>query len=69
MAVLRYSGRWTEGNYQTHRNELLASLDRAGIRTAAEPVLSRYNGPLSIPLLRRNEVAVEIDRLPGGPHD
>ena len=64
MAVLRYSGRWTEGNYQTHRNELLASLDRAGIRTAAEPVLSRYNGPLSIPLLRRNEVAVEIDRLP-----
>lgn len=64
MAVLRYSGRWTEGNYQTHRNELLASLALAGIRTVAEPVLSRYNGPLSIPLLRRNEVSVEIDRLP-----
>jgi hypothetical protein len=64
MAVLRYSGRWTEGNYVTHRDELLATLAKAGVRIAGEPVLSRYNGPLSLPFLRRNEVSVEIDRLP-----
>ncbi len=69
LAVLRYPGRWTESNYVTHRDELLANLAKAGIRTVGEPVLSRYNGPLSIPFLRRNEVSVEIDRLPGGPHD
>lgn len=65
MAVRRYSGRWTEGNYRAHRDELLAGLAMAGIRTSGEPSLSRYNGPLSIPFLRRNEVSVEIDRLPG----
>jgi len=64
MAVIRYSGRWTEGNYVTNRDELLATLAKAGIMTAGEPVLSRYNGPLSLPFLRRNEVSVEIDRLP-----
>jgi SOUL heme-binding protein len=64
MAAIRYSGRWTEGNYVTNRDELLATLAKAGIMSAGEPVLSRYNGPLSIPFLRRNEVSVEIDRLP-----
>jgi hypothetical protein len=68
MAVLRYSGRWTESSYVTHRDELLATLAKAGIRTAGEPVLSRYNGPLSIPFLRRNEVSVEVDRLPTEIH-
>ena len=63
-AVLRYSGRWTEGNYMAHRDELLATLARAGISTLGEPVLSRYNGPLSVPFLRRNEVSIDIDRLP-----
>lgn len=68
MAVLRYSGRWTGRNDRAHQNELLAGLASAGIRTAAEPVLSRYNAPLSLPFLRRNEVSVEIDRLPPESH-
>lgn len=65
LAVRRYSGRWTESNYRTHRDELLTALAMAGITTCGEPRLSRYNGPLTLPFLRRNEVSVEIDRLPG----
>lgn len=65
MAVLRYSGRWTESNYDEHRAELLKGLETAGIRTTGEPQLARYNAPFTLPILRRNEVLVEVDRLPG----
>ena len=64
MAVLRYSGRWTESNYAAHRDELLRSLTGAGIRPLSEPTLARYNAPFSLPFLRRNEVLIEVDRAP-----
>ena len=66
MAVLRYPGRWTESNYVAHRDELLRALATAGIRPSGEPRLARYNAPYTLPFLRRNEVSVEIDRLPDG---
>ena len=65
VAVLRYSGRWTESNYVEHRDELLKILAEQGIRTSGEPWLARYNAPFSLPFLRRNEVLVEVDRAPG----
>lgn len=67
MAVRRYSGRWTERNYQENRDALLRVLGAASITPLAEPQLARYNSPFSLPPLRRNEVLVEIDRVPPGP--
>lgn len=64
MAVLRYSGRWTESNYAARRDELLRSLANAGIRPLSEPTLARYNAPFALPFLRRNEVLIEVDRAP-----
>jgi hypothetical protein len=64
MAVLRYSGRWTERNFAVHRDELLQALAAAGINPAGEPQLARYNAPYTLPFLRRNEVLVNVDRLP-----
>ncbi|MSR09814.1 MAG: heme-binding protein [Gammaproteobacteria bacterium] len=64
VAVLRYSGRWTEGNYLQHRDELLQGLSQAGIKPSGEPWLARYNGPFSLPFLRRNEVLIKVDRVP-----
>ncbi len=64
MAVLRYAGRWTERNYQGQRAELLERLSVAGVATLGEPRLARYNGPLSLPMFRRNEVQVEVERAP-----
>jgi hypothetical protein len=65
MAVLRYSGRWTEGNYIANRDNLLRILAAAGVHTLSEPQLARYNAPFSLPFLRRNEVLVEVDKVPG----
>lgn len=64
VAVLRYSGRWTERNYLVRLDELSQALTAVDVRTVGEPWLARYNAPFSLPFLRRNEVLVEVDRLP-----
>jgi hypothetical protein len=63
MAVRRYSGRWTESKYRLHEETLLSALDANDIATIGHPVLARYNSPFSLPLMRRNEVMIEM--LPG----
>jgi hypothetical protein len=62
VAALRYSGRWTEGNYQKHERRLLVALDDDGYATIAPPMLARYNGPMTPWFLRRNEVLVEVEK-------
>jgi len=61
VAVLRYSGRWTEKNYAGHLAELRATLTAAGITTHGEPILARYNAPYVLPFLRRNEVWLTLN--------
>ena len=60
MAVRRYSGRWTQSNYNRHKATLRTALDDAGIVLKGEPVLARYNSPFSLPMMRRNEVMIEV---------
>lgn len=55
-AVIRYSGTWSQSNYQEHLGLLRTTLDAAGVATQGEPVLARYNGPMTPWFLRRNEV-------------
>ena len=61
VAVRRYSGRWTEKGYAKHEAILMQALSSSNIEPVAQPILARYNSPFSIPMLRRNEVIVEID--------
>ena len=63
-AVLRYSGRWTESNYKEKRAALLETLEQASITPIGEVQSAQYAPPSTPPFLRRNEVLVEIDRLP-----
>lgn len=68
MAVRRYSGRWTDSRYQQNRKILSDAIKNADLETLGEPVLARYNSPFSLPMLRRNEVMVEVEapHLRGG---
>ncbi len=55
-AAIRYSGTWSQANYQEHLALLKAALDAAGLATQGEPVLARYNPPITPWFLRRNEI-------------
>jgi hypothetical protein len=64
MAVLRYSGRWTDQNFLSKRDELRAVIDAEAIGRIGEFESAAYDPPFMPPFLRRNEVMVEVDRLP-----
>jgi hypothetical protein len=59
-AVIRYSGTWSQSNYQEHLALLKAALDAAGVATQGEPVLARYNAPFTPWFLRRNEIWLNL---------
>ena len=61
MAVIRYSGRWTEKKYEQNLQGLRSVLLSENIRSIGNPVLARYNSPFSLPIMRRNEVMLEVN--------
>jgi len=61
VAVLRYSGFWSQANYDQHLAELQAALRAAKISWTGEPVLSRYNSPMTPWFMRRNEIWLKLD--------
>jgi effector-binding domain-containing protein len=65
MAVVRYSGTWSEKGYQNNKNELNAWIAKNGFRVMGEPVWARYNAPFMPWFLRRNEVLVPIAMTAG----
>jgi hypothetical protein len=56
LAVIRFSGFWSQSNYDEHLSQLTAALQAAGLGWAGEPVYSRYNAPFTPWFLRRNEI-------------
>ncbi len=56
VAVILYSGFWTDANYERHRAQLEAALTAAGLAASGPPVYSRYNPPFTPWFLRRNEI-------------
>ena len=61
-AVLRYSGFNTEAKIQQKTNELVAWLAAQKIKPLGSPQLARYNPPWTLPMFRRNEIMLEIER-------
>jgi len=60
MAVLGFSGRWTDRNIRQHQAELMSKLEKTAVKIIGEPEFAAYNAPFRPPFMRRNEVMVEI---------
>ena len=58
LAVVRFSGSWSNENFAAEESRLLAALEDTPWRAAAPPVAFRYDPPWTLSFLRRNEVAV-----------
>ncbi len=64
VAVIRYSGFWSEANYNEHLAKLQASMRAAGLVPEGESVYSRYNPPFTPWFLRRNEIWLRLAQTP-----
>ncbi|OAL80824.1 heme-binding protein [Acinetobacter sp. SFB] len=60
MAVVRYSGMWSEKNYLSHELELVAWMKKMGLTPTGNAVWARYNPPFTPWFLRRNEVMIPV---------
>jgi hypothetical protein len=60
MAVIRYSGFWSESNYNEHLAKLQTALRAAGLAWTGEAVYARYNAPFTPWFMRRNEIWLHL---------
>jgi len=60
MAVIRYSGFWSESNYMQHKTQLEGWINAQKLLPAGEPILARFNSPMTPWFLRRNEVQIPV---------
>jgi hypothetical protein len=64
VAVIRFSGFWSDANYQEHLLRLQSTLVTNGLTSVGEPVYSRYNAPFTPWFLRRNEIWLHLANSP-----
>lgn len=61
-AVRRFSWYTTAERVQKQINSLLQVLDRDDKVAISSPSVARYNPPLSMPLILRNEIIIQVDQ-------
>lgn len=61
LAVRRFSWRPTENRIDRETEALIERLEEANVSIAGEPFSMGYDPPWTLPFLRRNEVAVEVE--------
>jgi hypothetical protein len=61
VAVISFSGFWSESNFAEHTAILERFLLSQGTAIVSEPTLARYNMPLTPWFLRTNEIHFEIN--------
>lgn len=60
VAVIRFSGRWTDENMQEHEQMLHNWLKENAISAIGQPIIARYDPPFMPWFLRRNEIQIDI---------
>jgi hypothetical protein len=63
MAVIGYSGAWSQSRHEEHLKKLQDALAQAELRWHGEPVWARFDPPWKPWFMRRNEIWLELDRL------
>lgn len=61
FAAIRYSGTWSQKNYDDHLDKLRGAMRREGLIAKGEPVWARYDPPFMPWFLRSNEILIEVD--------
>lgn len=59
--VIRYTGPWSDSNYDEHGRRLQQAISAAGLPITGRPVYSRYDPPWIPWFLRRNEIGLPLD--------
>jgi hypothetical protein len=60
MASVRYSGFWSEKNYQKNKAKLDAWIKKEGLTVNGESIWARYNAPFTPWFMRRNEILIPV---------
>ncbi|MEO1302677.1 MAG: heme-binding protein [Myxococcota bacterium] len=60
IAVVRYSGRWTESSLRENEKKLRDALAADHVDVVGPMEWARYNSPYSLPWFRRNEVWIPV---------
>lgn len=60
VATIQFSGTLSESNVAEHTKILQDWMKTAGYIAISAPVEAGYNGPMTLPMLRRNEILIQI---------
>jgi len=60
VATIQFSGTLSDSNVAKHTKILQDWLTTQGYTSIGAPVEAGYNGPMTLPMLRRNEILIEI---------
>jgi len=60
VATIQFSGTLSDSNVEEYTNILTDWITANGYKAIGEPVKAGYNGPLTLPMWRRNEMLIEI---------
>ncbi len=60
VLAIRFSGRWTDDNFNQHESKLLAALKTHGLKSTGATWTARYNPPIMPSFMRRNEVMIQL---------
>lgn len=62
MAAIRYSGLWSEKNYQKNKIKLESWIQKEDLSVIGEPIWARYNAPFVPWFMRRNEILIPVSK-------
>ena len=61
FAVLRYSGRASDGNFLKHKEILEDELQKKNVSIISPPIRATYDSPFTLPMNRRNEAMFKVE--------